>query len=110
MTGGRETATAKVKTVIDESKDMPDKKFTLLELHFDGGFQIGPETVGIGGGDVASEEDESEDDNETDRSSPVLALVGLVAVLAAAAVVRKLVGGDSDDEYEQENLEEFEAA
>lgn len=119
---------------------MSDRKLTLFELHFDDGFQIGPETVGIGGeSDSESEDDEesgllglggeSEDDEEAasaddedegaveddaDEGSPVSLLLGVVALALIAAVVRRILGDDEEVEIEtpdeQENVEEFESA
>jgi hypothetical protein len=97
---------------------MGDRKFTLLELHFDEGFQIGPKAMGVGSG--GSDEDEAEDVDEAadaDAGSdapeggpnPVAGLVGLLVLVAIAVAVRRLLGGD-DEEFEQEELEEFEAA
>ena len=116
---------------------MSDRKLTLFELHFDEGFQIGPKTVGFGGG--SDEDDESEEsgllglggddedgdeeeieehaddiEGESDEGSPVSLLLGVVALALVAAVVRRLLGDDEELEIEtpdeQEDVEEFESA
>lgn len=98
---------------------MADRKFTLLELHFDRGFQIGPKTIGVGGDDEAEDleaeaEDEEFDDEESGSglAGAGKALLALVLLAGIAVVVRKLLGGDDEAEFEEEQaeIEEFEPA
>lgn len=118
----RTTATAK--SVLDDVIGMADRKITLFELHFDRGFQIGPKTIGVGGdGEEEAEEleadaDEEEFEDESDSSGPGgagKALLALVALAGIALVVKRILGGDDDDEdpfedEEQAEIEEFEPA
>ena len=103
---------------------MSDRKLTLLELHFDEGFQIGPETVGLGGDgeDDTADEDDTAGENDTggpridtDRGGGrVRALVAAALAFAvAAAVARRLRDDDDAVEIETpdgEDVEEFESA
>ncbi|RZV11231.1 hypothetical protein BDK88_2476 [Natrinema hispanicum] len=99
---------------------MGDKKFTLIELHFDGDTQFGPGTIGetlpIGSTEPTAETDsetetESEegvaaaDDSGGRGKSAVGALVAL-AVLVGIAVAAKKFRGGSDEEDELESEEE----
>ena len=100
---------------------MSDRKLTLLELHFDEGFQIGPKTAGIGGGDGDDETSEEEADDTTgadadsdrDGGARRALLVAVLALAVAAAVARRL-RGDDPVELETpdgtEDVEEFESA
>ena len=102
---------------------MSDRKLTLLELHFDEGFQIGPKTVGIGGGDGDDETSEEETDDTTgadndrdgdrDGDARRALLVAVLALAVAAAVARRLRGDDPveiETPGETEDVEEFESA
>jgi len=84
---------------------MGDKKLTLLELHFDGDTQFGP--AGNLGSEFAEGEEGDERDGdapdveiETDGGGAAKGLLGLVALLVALVVVKKLLGGDAEDELE----------
>lgn len=85
---------------------MGDKKLTLLELHFDGDTQFGP------AGNLGSEFAEGEEGDETDGDAPDVeietdgggaakGLLGLLALLVALVVVRKLLGGDGEADEEE---------
>jgi hypothetical protein len=108
---------------------MSDRKLTLLELHFDEGFQIGPETVGLGGdgeddttdeGDTTDENDTAGEDDtggpriDTDRGGGrVRTLVAAALALAVAAAVARRLRDDDAVEIETpdgEDVEEFESA
>ena len=106
---------------------MSDRKLTLLELHFDEGFQIGPKTVGIGGSDddgddEASEEEigdttgaDADNDRDGDRDGDArrALLVAVLALAVAAAVARRLRDDDPveiETPDETEDVEEIESA
>lgn len=83
---------------------MVKKRLTLFELHVDGDVQFGPKTLP---GDESGGEAQIRDDAETvddESTSPakkgVAALIGLVALIAMAVVVKKLLGGGDDPEIE----------
>ncbi len=92
---------------------MADKQFTLFELHFDGGVQIGPKLLG---GDEAETEDDAASipvESEDDAGGPGGALLALLGLVVLAAVARKVLGGDDDLEIEtpdDEAVEELESA
>jgi len=84
---------------------MGDKKLTLLELHFDGDTQFGP--AGNLGSEFAEDDDAASDESdgdapdveiETDGGGAAKGLLGLVALLVALVVVKKLIGGDEEAE------------
>ncbi|MFB6126008.1 MAG: hypothetical protein ABEJ79_01730 [Halolamina sp.] len=82
---------------------MTDGRRTLFEFHLhDADLQIGPRTIGLGSGDEADGENESEDDDgsevaEDGRNTLALA-VGLLVVAAVVglALRRLLADGDLD--------------
>jgi hypothetical protein len=87
---------------------MADRKFTLLELHFDGDVAFSAsatnEAPAIGRGPADDDETSADDDAGTacgcSRGRLVLGAVILAAVLAV--LVRKLRGGDADlDDLEE---------
>lgn len=91
---------------------MADKKtFIELHLHHTGDFEIGSD-LGFGGeGLTSSEESENSDDFEEEEADEesgngMAILVGLVFVVAVAAAVKYMLGGE---EYEDVELDEFEA-
>lgn len=111
---------------------MGDKKFTLLELHFDGPLRIGPSFGADPEPDVASTDAESS--GETSRmdasatnggssaggdepaadegggGAPVKgAILGVVAIVALAVAARVLLGGDDAAEPELVDLEDVPA-
>jgi hypothetical protein len=103
---------------------MSDRNLTLLELHFDGGLQIGPRTIGRGqGGDDESEDesvevgdDESEElpevdvEVETDEGGGVgRSLLLLVALVVLGIVARRLMGDDFEEPEFEEIEQEFDA-
>jgi hypothetical protein len=108
---------------------MADKKFTILELHFDGDLKLGP-TFGTdpspdveatdGGTPVPTDDDGTTpavdvdpDDAETDGRTPVKgAILGVVALVVLAVAARLLLGGDDDavDDVEIVDLDDVEAA
>lgn len=86
---------------------MSDRQFTLIELHFDGDAQFGPESI-PGAMPGGKHEEETRDeagavDGEDGGRSAVAALVGLAALVGVAVALRKLRGDDGD---ELEDVEE----
>ena len=93
---------------------MSDRKFTFIELHFDGDTQFGPGSIGealpIGGSDTAAESDTETDDEVAaidDESGctgkrAVGALIALAVLVGIAATVKKFRGGDEEDDLEPE--------
>ncbi|WP_226007532.1 hypothetical protein [Natrinema salinisoli] len=96
---------------------MSDKKFTLIELHFDGEPQFGLGSIGkalpIGGIESTSETEsepaaETDEDGSTDEESggagksAVGAVVALVVLVAIAAAAKKFRGGDEEPDLETE--------
>ncbi|WP_226038983.1 hypothetical protein [Natrinema sp. DC36] len=93
---------------------MGDKKFTLVELHFDGEAQFGLGSIGealpIGSTESASETDfetESETEAADDESggkgkSAAGALVALVVLVGIAVAAKKFRGGDEESDLEPE--------
>lgn len=117
--------TGTLNTSLTQLIGMADKEFTLFELHFDGGFQLGPKVLGLGGEDeetiAESEESEattgedSEVEVDVDSGGPGAALLGLLGVVVLAVVARRLLGGEDDLEIETaeehpDDVEEIESA
>ena len=92
---------------------MADKKFTLIELHFDGDTQFGPGSIGealpIGSTDSTAES-ESETEDETGAveesggkgKSAVGALIALVVLVGIAVAAKKFRGGDEETDLERD--------
>jgi MYXO-CTERM domain-containing protein len=98
---------------------MADKEYTLFELHFDGGFQVGPERLDAADDAETDADTETADDVEIDVESdgggPGALLLGLLGLVVIAAVVRRVVGGEDDLEIETaedhpDDVEEIESA
>ncbi|QLK27147.1 hypothetical protein HYG81_05950 [Natrinema zhouii] len=94
---------------------MGDRKFTLVELHFDGEAQFGLGSIGdalpisstesAAGTDLETEAetDESADDESGGKGkSAVGALVALVVLVGIAVAAKKFRGGDEEPELEAE--------
>ncbi|WP_267639924.1 hypothetical protein [Haloarchaeobius amylolyticus] len=99
------------------------EKLTLLEIHLNdevsfsnvvGGDADEAEAATDGGtAEVAADaaaESRSESDAEADEAesggpNPLLLLAGFVALVLVAVGVRKLVGGDADEEFEPEMVD-----
>ncbi|TMT87345.1 hypothetical protein E2L06_12425 [Haloterrigena sp. H1] len=94
---------------------MGDKKFTLIELHFDGDTQFGPGTIGetlpIGSTESTAEtepETESDEAVAADEESggkgksAVGALVALAVLVGIAVAAKKFRGGDEESDLEPE--------
>ena len=93
---------------------MGEKKFTLIELHFDGDTQFGPGTIGEAlpiGGTESTEETDRETEKEAgavdDESggkgkSAVGALITLVVLVGIAVAAKKFRGGEDEDDLEPE--------
>lgn len=121
LPGGPVPATGTLKTSLTELIGMADKEFTLFELHFDGGFQLGPKVLGVGGegeGEDVDEENEESEAIEIDSETgggPGAAVLGLLALVVVAAVLRRVLGGEDDLEIEtaaehEDDVEEIESA
>ncbi|WP_254768970.1 hypothetical protein [Salinilacihabitans rarus] len=93
---------------------MGDKKFTFIELHLDGDTQFGPKTISDAlpvGDEAAATEAEADGDEEAAAAADedeeggrgaVGAVVGLLALVGLALALRKLRGGDEDEELSEE--------
>ncbi|MFC6765818.1 hypothetical protein [Natrinema soli] len=96
---------------------MGDKKFTLVELHFDGEAQFGLGSIGealpIGSTESSSDaalETETEidegaaagDESGSKGKSAAGALVALVVLVGIAVAAKKFHGGDEESELETE--------
>jgi len=79
---------------------MSDTQFTLFELHFDDGVQLGPRTLGDGprtGAEESTTESDSTAAESDDSGGDVLGpLVGLGLLATAAYAVRELLREDPD--------------
>ena len=92
---------------------MAEKKFTFIELHLDGETQFGPKAIGdalpLGGpveDETATETDDEGDAAGAEEGSKGTALgvvVGLLALVAVAAAVKRFRGDDDEGlEHEEE--------
>lgn len=78
---------------------MSDRKLTLIELHFDEGFQVGPKTVAGPDAEPAEDGDETDvavDEPERGDTPPTAVIGGLLALAVLVAVARRLLGGDDE--------------
>lgn len=89
---------------------MGDKKFTFIELHLDGDTQFGPRTLPdlvTGATESEREEDvelEVEEEeaaatsgDDSGRNGAIGVVLGLLALVAVAAAVKKFRGEDEED-------------
>ena len=95
--------TAKFPPVV--ARHMGEKKFTLFELHIDGDTQVGPRALPdaiLGGwidGETSTEDDADETaaaEEDSGGRGAIAAVVGLIALVAIALVVRKFRAGDEE--------------
>ena len=82
---------------------MGDKHFTLLELHVDGDLQFGPKDIDLPGEEESADEESADLDDVGDLDgegggSLGGLVAGLLVLIVAAVVLKKLLGGESDGE------------
>lgn len=101
---------------------MGDKKFILFELHMDGDLQLGPRSIDAGGANTLPEligregSGDGDEDAQLESESggggrfslavgPGVAVLALALLAGIAFAVRFLLGGESPDEGDGEEVD-----